>query len=223
MDPRTAYLRCHELQYSDYTSVQGLLETMKDYQRKAPEQLSNDNLISILWNKVPYKLQKEVGEINDWSLQELLQRLLRAESRVEEHERRANQPVLRRRRAQADDGDNQATRTLIARTPANTDKEMSRQASARGNGELELKNVKCFGCHKKGHVVSECPDKKNKELPRMIQAECTTHSTSTGATATDPWIRILTAPKEDDTEDNHLAKLVGPMYKVDVEVEGVNI
>ena len=36
MDPRTAYLRCHELQYNDYTSVQGLLEAMKDYQRKAP-------------------------------------------------------------------------------------------------------------------------------------------------------------------------------------------
>ena len=77
MDPRTAYLRCHELQYSDYTSVQGLLEAMKDYQRKAPDHLSNDNLISILWNKVPFKLQKEV---KDWSLQELLQRLLRAES-----------------------------------------------------------------------------------------------------------------------------------------------
>ena len=96
---------------------------------------------------------------------------------MEERERRMNQPVLRRRRAQADDGGNQATRTLIARTPANTDKKMSRQASARGNGELELKNVRCFRCHKK--VMS--PDKMNKELSRMIQAERTTRSTSTGA------------------------------------------
>ena len=86
MDPRTAYLRCHELWYSDFTSVQGLLEAMKDYQRKAPDHLSDDNLISILWNKVPYKLQKEVSEIRDWSLQELLQRLLRAEFRVEERD-----------------------------------------------------------------------------------------------------------------------------------------
>ena len=91
LDPRTAYLRCHELQYSDFSSVQGLLEAMKDYQHKVPDQLSNDNLISILWNKVPFKLQKEVGEIKDWSLQELLQRLLRAESQVEECERRTNQ------------------------------------------------------------------------------------------------------------------------------------
>ena len=65
------YVRCHELQYSDYTSVQGLLKAMKDYQRKALDQLSSDNLISILWNKVPFELQKEVGEVKDWSLQEL--------------------------------------------------------------------------------------------------------------------------------------------------------
>lgn len=41
MGPRTAYLHCNELQYSDFTSVQGLLEVMKDYQRMAPDQLSN--------------------------------------------------------------------------------------------------------------------------------------------------------------------------------------
>jgi len=65
MEPRTACLRCHELQYGDFCSVQGLLEAIKDYQRMAPDQISNDNLISILWNKVPIKLQKEVGEIKD--------------------------------------------------------------------------------------------------------------------------------------------------------------
>ena len=96
MDPHTAYLGCHELQCSDYTSVQGLLEAMKDYQWKAPDQLSNDNLISILWDKVPFKLQKEVGEINNWSLQELLQRLLRTEAQVEEREHRTNQNIPRR-------------------------------------------------------------------------------------------------------------------------------
>ena len=60
-----AYLRCHELQYQDFKSAQGLLEALKDYQRMAPDQLSNNNLISILWNKVPVTLQKEVGEIKD--------------------------------------------------------------------------------------------------------------------------------------------------------------
>ena len=87
LEPRTAYLCCHELQYSDFCSVQGLLEAIKDYQRMAPDQISNDKFISILWNKVPIKLQKEVGEIKDWSLQELLHCLLRAEARVAENER----------------------------------------------------------------------------------------------------------------------------------------
>ena len=66
-----------------------------------------------------------------------------------------------------------------------------------------------FGCHKKGHVVSECPD-KNKESSRVIQAESTTHSTSTETAATDLWIQVLIVLKEDDPEDNHSAKLVGP-------------
>ena len=83
------------------------------------------------------------------------------------------------------------TRLLGKDTSYNTGKEMSRQASTRGNEKLELKNVKCFGCHKKGHVVSECPDKKKTESSRLIQTESTTHSISTNATAIDLWIRVL--------------------------------
>ena len=61
IDPRTAYQRCHELQYDKFGSVKGFLESMRDYQKMAPHKLSDANLESILWNKVPVKLQKEVG------------------------------------------------------------------------------------------------------------------------------------------------------------------
>ena len=57
----------------------------------------------------------------------------------------------------------------------------------------------------------------------MIQAEYTTYLTGAEVTATDPWIRVLTASKEDDAGDDQSAKLVGPTFKVDVEVEGVKI
>ena len=87
MDPQTAYRRCHELQYSDFGSVQGLLESMREYQCIAPSKLSDANLESILWNKVPYPIQREVGEMKEWTLNELFQRLLKAESRVLERER----------------------------------------------------------------------------------------------------------------------------------------
>ena len=32
MDPRTAYQRCHELQYEQFKSAQGLVDAMRDYQ-----------------------------------------------------------------------------------------------------------------------------------------------------------------------------------------------
>ena len=70
-------------------------------------------------------------------------------------------------------------------------------------------------------MVGKCPDKKNKESARMIHAEGATHPPNTEEAITDPWIRVLTASKETDAENDHLAKLVGPAFKVDVEVEGV--
>ena len=52
-----------------FGSVQGLLEAMRDYQRMTPQKLSDANLESILWNKVSIKLQKEVGQLTEGSLQ----------------------------------------------------------------------------------------------------------------------------------------------------------
>ena len=172
--------------------------------------------------KFPFKLQKEVGEIKDWSLQELLQRLLRAEARVEERERRTNQNVPRRRRVQADsDGGNPVNQASDGGVPPKAVKDKNRGTNTRGNPELELRNVKCFGCHKKGHVVSECPDKKNRDSSRVIQADQDIPTITTETVAPDPWIRVLTATKEDNVADDKVIKLVGPTFKVDVEVEGV--
>ena len=42
--------------------MQGLLDAMRDYQRMAPNKLTDDVLESILWNKVPVELEKEVKE-----------------------------------------------------------------------------------------------------------------------------------------------------------------
>ena len=49
MDPRTAYQHWHELQYSQFMSVHGLLNAMCDYQRMAQQKLTDDMLESILW------------------------------------------------------------------------------------------------------------------------------------------------------------------------------
>ena len=44
----------------------------------------------LIWNKVPIKLQKEVGPMTEVSLQELFQKLLKAEEVVKERERRSS-------------------------------------------------------------------------------------------------------------------------------------
>ena len=43
-----------------------------------------------MWNKVPIKLQKEVGQLTEGSLQELFQKLLKVEEIVRERERRSS-------------------------------------------------------------------------------------------------------------------------------------
>ena len=54
----------------------------------APEKLADTPMESILWNKVPIALQQELKEIPDGSAQELLQKLLRTETTLQERERR---------------------------------------------------------------------------------------------------------------------------------------
>ena len=48
MNPRTAYQRCHELQYEQFGSVQGLVDAMREYQRMAPQKLKDETLESSL-------------------------------------------------------------------------------------------------------------------------------------------------------------------------------
>ena len=145
MEPRTAYLCCHELRYEDFLSVKGLPESMKDYQRMAPDQLTDDNLLSILWNKAPYRLQKEIGDIKDWSLQELFERLLRAEARITECDRRSKTESARRtpRITPVIDEDD-ATVNGPQKKPTS-----SRRQNQRGSVEMQLRMSSVLSVSKK--------------------------------------------------------------------------
>ena len=217
MDPRTAYLHCHELQYGDFCSVQGLLEAIKDYQRMAPDQISNDNLISILWNKVPIKLQKEVGEIKDWSLQELLHRLLRAEARVAERERRNPQFGPKRRLNYSKDRvDSSAVKKVESKEKTqavSSKKKVEHKPNI--DAEMRMKNLKCYKCQKEGHIARLCPES------RMISLEDGTSLPSEKSADAIPWIRVLTVSGTTSKYEDNGAKLSGPTYKIDIEVEGV--
>ena len=222
MDPRTAYLRCHELQYQDFKFAQGLLEAMKDYQRMAPDQLFNNNLISIVWNKVPVTLQKEVG---DWSLQELLQRLLRAEARLEERE--CSSKVNDWSKTRKPGGyrsvvlKKEATEKSVDKPPVskatagNSHREQAgtKGQDSRGSSEMSLKNVKCFKCNRKGHMAKTCP---SSETDGCASRVITTDSVPDPDE--DLWSHALTS-----VDVSHLPQtsVTGPTYKVDVVVEGL--
>ena len=62
---------------------------MHNYQCMVPHKLTDETLESILGNKVPLELQKELGKIPNDSVQDLLQRLLLAEMVIQEIARRS--------------------------------------------------------------------------------------------------------------------------------------
>ena len=120
-------------------------------------------------------------------------------------------------------------------------------AVTKAGAELELKNVKCFGCHQKGHVLNDCPEKKAARVIQTDQALAVTSSESTEAAehrdanpwellsltektdsevntseeSQESWMRVLTTEAEDNSGDGQSAKLVWPTFKVDVQIEGV--
>ena len=163
LDPRTAYQRCHELSYDQFGSAQGLLDAVRDYQRMAPRKLTDDTLESILWNKVPIELQKEVKEITDGSVQELLQRLLRAEAVLAERRRRSQStsatvksPTSSQERTQNQAGGG-VTKRDVNRIPVKN----------KSTAEMVAKELKCYKCEKTGHIAQMCPNGKPQQGTRV--------------------------------------------------------
>ena len=87
-------------------------------------------------------------------------------------------------------------------------KQQSRRSGERS--ELDMSNVKCFKCSQFGHIAKACP-KRTSGSTRVIAIS----NDDTPSHNSDPWIRTL-------TESNCTASQQrGPVYKVNVELEGV--
>ena len=182
LDPRTAYQRCHELQYEQFGSVQGLLNSMREYQRMAPLKLTDGVLESILWNKVPVELQKEVKEITtDGSVQELLHKLLRAEAVIQERERRTHgdtsrNPVTKKpASSHLGKGQFQSSTQRQSTGGSNPDSQKSekskdKQQTVGSGAEMSARGPKCFKCQRKGHLAKDCPDAKRRPPSRRVAA-----------------------------------------------------
>jgi len=120
----------------------------------APQKLTDQVLESILWNKVPVKLQLEVKELTDGSVQELLHKLLKAESVVEEWERRSSEVSRLGQRDQQKVSE--ASCDSTPRESCSRAQEVScGKPSARA--ELTMQSLRCFKCSKMGHLAKACP------------------------------------------------------------------
>ena len=226
LDPRTAYQRCHELSYDQFGSAQGLLDAMRDYQRMAPQKLSDETLESILWNKVPIELQREVKEITDGSVQELLQRLLRAESVLAERKRRSQCSDAAPKTAS--NGQGRAPGPIIRPVMRDPSKPARRNASPSQGAEMSSKGIECFNCHRKGHIAKQCPNGGSK--PRTpIRALSTATDESDTTPKSDKttnetmwkWTRVLSTSGSEHQDGSSEFPIVGPTYKVDVTVDGI--
>ena len=143
-----------------------------------PEKLTDATMEFILWNKVPIALQQELKEIPDGSVQELLQRLLHAEATLKERERRSKesrQEPSQRHTTTANrsphSGHGRDSNT--GRTERNVSNTNSANANPQQQGEMLMKAVKCFNCHKRGHVAKDCPVPRGQrpQSTRRIAAE----------------------------------------------------
>ena len=160
---------------------------MRDYQRMAPQKLTDTVLESILWNKVPVRLQKEVKEITDGSVQELLQKLLKAESVIEEQERRAaGGSSSHSRKDQGRINEHRQDPVAEAnRSSETTRKAVNAQKRPDSRAEFGMQSVKCFKCSKSGHVAKDCPEKRQNQAARRIVLTEETKEPQ------DPWLLML--------------------------------
>ena len=86
-----------------------------------------------------------------------------------------------------------------------------------GPMEATLKNVKCFKCHRKGHIAGKCP-------MSLSSGQSTRQITTMDEDETEEmWVRVgvVTTAKETMVDGLPNVSITGPTYKVDVTVEGL--
>jgi len=191
---------------------------MREYQRMAPEKLSDSILESILWNKVPVELQLEVKEITDSSVQELL---MKSESVVAKRKRRSQETTEKPSNGRyyvpgkrSSDISKKPDEVKSVNSKDSTQKKLSTMKSTQ-QSEASMQHIKCYKCKTKGHMAKNCPEVTQKPGANVIESESTREVSEEHA---DPWMRTVSAGTRIEVEE---VRTRGPTYKVDIVVDGV--
>ena len=134
-------------------------------------------------------------------MQELLYKLLRAESTLQERERQLKETGGCTRKVVE-----KVTTEKAAATPGS----LVRDLPSKQGGEMHLKHVKCF-CHEKGHLSKFCPEPKKKPARRVLVEESEPEEQfvkrdQEAMVKKDPWMRSVSVSRSED-----IPNACGPM------------
>jgi len=151
---------------------------------------------------VPIELQQEVKEITDGSVQELLMKLLRAESAVVERKWRREETTDRLPsvklygKKSSDAGKKPEEGKTINPKDVNQHRDSTQKKSNTGRntfqGEASMQHVECYRCKGKEHMAKDCPEKPGAHV---IEAEQDQKPNEED----DPWMRTVSVSSEATT------------------------
>ena len=170
--------------------------------------LSNETKDALLYEQLQeglsYNLMKSPAVSGAKGYQELCQ--------AAKSDERRQQGLSRRQMYQRDDpkGNSNQKKSVIGAQPV----VIKQQARLQSTPEMGVSSMRCYNCSQVGHVAKYCPEKKAARVMAPGDSE-----DAASHTPCDPWIRtVATVTKQHSLE---VSQRQGPVYKVDVEIEGL--
>ena len=105
---------------------------------------------------------------------------------------------------------------MLRPSQVESDQKKGERKSNKATADMGIKVIKCYKCHKEGHIVRLCPEANIISMGSGLGSLCEGQSSDSI-----PWIRVLTVLGTTTVDEEVGAKLSGPTYMIDIQVEEV--